>query len=535
MTNSPNIILTGNNVFTGTTTYPKCAAILINDNKIIDVVDKELVNDYLTPETTLYDFGDKLIMPGFHDFHIHLLLGSMLENSVDLTEAKSASEAAKMVEEFAMKNPDLPLIIGSGWDDNSWTTKESVHKKHLDEVVPNRPVILYQAEFHSVWVNSSMLHVAGITSETENPEFGEVVIDENGEPSGLLLEHAVGLITKAMPMDLHQKENLLEQFLNKAARFGVTSVHDLLRLPEMSTEEAAIYRDFEKRNKLTTRVHFVAPLNGDVEEAKHLRDNYQSNMVQFSGFKQFIDGVITSYTAYLLQPYSNKPETSGGTVYSEEDIKKWTIEADKENFRVRFHCVGDKAVKLALDSFEEAQKQNGVRDSRHAIEHIEMIREEDIARFTELGVLASIQPEHINGSSYEVFEELIGEDRMKLYMLQKTLQDVGAQLVYGSDYPVVDLNPLPGIYRAVTRLDDNKVEWNNGENISLSEALKAYTYGPAYGSFREHELGTLEVGKLADIIVLDRDLFSVPSEEIKDANVVFTMVDGKVVYHSNIK
>lgn len=525
-----DIIVTGNNVFTGTTTFPRPAAILIHNNTILDVVEKDSISHYAANDTKVYDFGDRLIMPGFHDFHIHLLLGSMLENSVQLQNAKSALEAAELVQAYRAKHPDVPLIIGSGWDDNSWTNKEAVHRKYLDEVAPDVPVILYQAEFHSAWVNTAMLKLAGINQDTENPEFGEVVKDEKGEPTGLLLEHAVGLVTKVMPMDLGHKEQLLEQFLREAARFGVTSVHDLLRLPEMSTEEAEIYANFEKQNKLTARVHFVAPLNGDITEARRLRENFHSNMVQFTGFKQFIDGVLTSYTAYLQEPYSNKPDLLGSTVYPEELIRKWTVEADRENFRVRFHCIGDKAVKLALDTFEEAQQKNGKRDSRHAIEHIEMIREEDISRFNELGVLASIQPEHINGSSYEVFTELIGEDRMQLYMLQKTLKDADATLVYGSDYPVVGLNPLTAIYRAVTRLDDEDVIWSKDEKITLSEALKAYTFAPAFGAFREKELGTLEAGKLADLVVIDRDLFSVSPEEIKTAKVDFTMVDGKVVF-----
>ncbi|MEN2768178.1 amidohydrolase [Ornithinibacillus xuwenensis] len=530
MSLSPDIIITSNAVFTGTSTHPKPAAILIAKNKIIKVMEKERYTPYLTENTQVLDFGDKLVLPGFHDFHIHLLLGSMLTNSVQLHDAKSAEEVANLVYQYAVENPELPFIIGSGWDNNAWELKETVHKKYLDDVLSDRPVILYQAEFHSVWVNSASLELAGINQQTQNPEFGEVIKDANGEPTGLLLEHAVGLVTKAIPLDVTMKEQLLRQFLQEAAKYGVTSTHDLLRLPEMSTEEAAIYSKFENSGELTARIHFVAPLNGDISEAKRLRETYQSNMVQFSGFKQFIDGVITSYTAYLEEPYSNKPAIRGETVYPAELIKEWTIEADREGFRVRFHCIGDGAVKLALDTFEEARKVNGERDSRHAIEHIEMILQDDIERLSHLGVLASIQPEHINGSSYEVFEELIGSDRMKRYMLQKTLQDAGATLVYGSDYPVVGLNPLHGIYRAVTRLDDDEIVWHTKEKITLGEALKAYTIASAYGSFREDELGTLEEGKLADIITLDRNLFAVPKEEIKDASVLFTMVDGIIVY-----
>jgi predicted amidohydrolase YtcJ len=217
-------------------------------------------------------------------------------------------------------------------------------------------------------------------------------------------------------------------------------------------------------------------------------------------------------------------------VFPEETIKKWTVEADREGFRVRFHCIGDGAVHLALDAFEKAQYENGVRDSRHSIEHVEMIHPNDIDRFGQLGVLASVQPEHINVTSRDVYGELIGEERMKYNYLLKTMMDRGTTMVFGTDYPVVGLNPLPGIYRAVTRLDDEGVVWDGNERISLKDALYAYTAAPAYGSFREQELGTIKAGKLADIIVLDRNLFDVPYEEIKNAKVVFTMVDGKVVH-----
>ncbi|MDR6999031.1 amidohydrolase family protein [Neobacillus niacini] len=292
----------------------------------------------------------------------------------------------------------------------------------------------------------------------------------------------------------------------------------------------ANFTDYEKEGKLTTRVHFVAPLNGDLVLAKSLREKYKSNMVQFCGFKQFADGVTTSYTAYLLEPYTNNPETRGSTVFPEETIKTWTVEADKEGFRVRFHCIGDGAVQLALDSFEAAQKENGVRDSRHAIEHVEMIHPDDIERFHQLGVMASVQPEHINVTTRDVYQELIGPERMNYNYLLKTMMDHGTNVVFGTDYPVVKLNPFPGIYRAVTRLDDEGVVWEGKERIALKDALLAYTAAPAYGSFREHELGTIEAGKLADIIVLDRNLFAVPYVEIKNTKVIFTMVDGKIVH-----
>lgn len=524
-----DIIINGRSVFTGTSDYPIPASILIKENRIMDIVEPGNYSMNINEKTKIFDFDNQLIMPGFHDFHIHLLLGGLLQESVRLNTAKSAQEVADLVKAFANMNYEDPFVIGCGWEQNQWEHGVP-HRSILDKVIPDRPVLLYQAEFHSAWVNSKALELAGIDKNTENPLYGEIIKDENGEPTGLLVEHAVGLVTKVLPINLEIKEKLLDSFLKEAAKYGVTSVHDLLRIPEMSVEEAELYAAYEEAGKLTSRIHFVAPLTGDLELAKKLREQYSSNMVQFCGFKQFVDGVTTSYTAYLLDSYEDNPSSKGSLVFPEELIKKWTIEADKENFRVRFHCIGDGAVRLALDSFEEAQKENGSRDSRHAIEHVEMIHPDDIERFHRLRVLASVQPEHINVTQRNVYEELIGKDRMNYNFLLKTMMDKGTTMVFGTDYPVVDLNPFPGIYRAITRLDDEGVEWGSNEQISLADALLNYTVSPAFGAFRENELGTIEAGKLADLIVLDRNLFQVPVEEIKQTKVILTMVDGKVVY-----
>ncbi|MBE5105858.1 amidohydrolase [Bacillus thuringiensis] len=531
MRKKADMILSSHAVFTGIGETPISASIIVKGDKIIALVPKEDIHGYVDADTIVHDFGNQLILPGFHDFHIHLMLGSLVNEGVQLIHARSAREVGKLVKEFAERNNEINCVIGSSWEQNLWDIHEEPHRMILDEYIADRPVFLYHAEFHSVWLNSKALEMAGINKETKSPPYGEIVKDQNGEPTGVLKENAVGLATSVLQFNSKRNRILLQNFLMEAAKYGVTSVHDLLRIPEMGVEEAELYDEFEKTGKLTTRVHFVAPLNGDVNLAKSLKEKYKSSMVQFCGFKQFIDGVTTSYTAYLLEPYKEET-TRGHTTYPPEIIKKWTVAADKEGFRVRFHAIGDGAVRLALDAFEEAEIQNGKRDARHAIEHVEMIHPNDIERFQKLGVLASIQPEHINLTSREVYRRLIGSERMQYNYLMKTLMDAGTTLVFGSDYPVVTINPLPEIYRAVTRLDDEGVEWNSQEKISLAEALRAYTYTPAYASFREKELGTIEEGKLADIVVLDRNLFTVPVEEMKDAKVIFTVVNGNIVFRN---
>lgn len=333
--------------------------------------------------------------------------------------------------------------------------------------------------------------------------------------------------------DLSEEKRRLmfQRFLQNAARLGVTSVNDLYSEGNSKLVKYELYREFEERDELTVRIHFHPVLDGNLEQAKQLRETYHSDKLQLSGLKQFIDGVITGYTAYMVEPYADKPDSVGDTCFPAETIKKWVVEADKEGFRVRFHAIGDGAIRLALDAYEAAQKENGIRDSRHTIEHVEVIHPDDIARFQQLGVIASMQPNHFALSEREGYTAKIGTEREKYVFVINTLKASGAKLAFGTDYPIDKLNPLSQIHRAVTRIDSGGNDvWLPEERITLAEALKAYTLGSAYGTFREHELGTIEAGKLADLIVLDRNLFAVPAEGILQTTVDLTIADGKVVF-----
>jgi predicted amidohydrolase YtcJ len=389
---------------------------------------------------------------------------------------------------------------------------------------------MFHAEGHYAWVNTKALEIANITRHSENPFYGIIGRDENGEPNGILYEKAMdAVIRNAFNFSNSQKNEIFSNFLAHAASLGVTSVNDLHGLKTI--ESLDVFKEFEDNGKLTTRIHLWPALNGDLGHSKQLRVTYQSDKLRVSGLKQFIDGVITARTAYLLEPYSDQPETRGETSFAPETIKKWVVDADKEGFSIRFHAIGDGAIRLALDAYEEAQKTNGKRDSRHSVEHIEVIHPDDIHRFSELGVTVSMQPDHLAMSERGVYTEQVGAEREKYVFSINTLQKTGAKLAFGTDFPIDILNPLLQIYRAVTRIDSSgKTVWHPHECITLAEALKAYTSGPAYGTFREQELGTLEAGKLADIIVLERNLFEVLVEEIPDIKVLLTIVDGQVVY-----
>lgn len=534
-----DLVLASDAIFTGLEDEPFRGSVAIKGRYIIAVGSEEEIKPYIGSETKVYDYGDQLIMPGFQDFHLHLFLGSLSQDSVSLHEAKSEEEAAEMVKRFADTRPDDPWVFGFRWYHIYWDEKKLPHRSTLDELLPDRPVFLLNDECHGAWLNSKALEELGIDKNTPDPPFGEIVRDENGEPTGFLYETAMKFAEKAFKSIPGQRQiELFQSFLDKAASLGITAVSDMLPLPGLELGNLDLYREFEQQGKLTTRIQFLAALNGDLERPRYLREKYQSDKLKLSGLKQFLDGVPIAYTAYLVDPYSDNQNTRGDTLIPIDQVKKWAVEADREGFRIRFHACGDGAVRLGLDCFEEAQKTNGVRDSRHTIEHIEVIHPDDIDRFSQLGVIASMQPEHL--AAAERFEDnaylsRLGKERERFTWPIRTLKQRGARMAFGTDFPVVELNPMTEIYRAVTRVhDDGKPfgGWNPDEKITLAEALRDYTLGSAYGGFREDELGTLEKGKLADVIVLDRNLFNVSAEEMKEARVELTVMDGKVVFES---
>ncbi|MFM1653619.1 amidohydrolase [Brevibacillus sp. B_LB10_24] len=528
-----DVILSSNAVFTGLSDQPEPASIAIAGNKIMAIGSEAEIKPYVGEHTKIYRFQDQLIMPGFHDFHLHIMDGAASMNSANLFPARSEAEALEIIRTFAETHPEEPWVIGTTWDAGYWDTQQLPNRYSLDRILPDRPALMFHAEGHYTWVNSKALEIANITRDTENPAYGIIGKDESGEPDGLLYEKAMGMVVQhAYDFTKEQKRELFANFLAHAASLGVTAVHDLFATESLEIlTDYDVFKEFEDKGKLTARIHLWPALNGDLDRVKKLRDTYRSDMLRVSGLKQFIDGVITARTAYLLEPYADQPDTRGETSFPPETIKKWVVEADKEGFSIRFHAIGDGAIRLALDAYEEAQRVNGKRDSRHSVEHVEVIHPDDIHRFKELDVTASMQPDHFAMSERGVYTDRIGLEREKHVFSINTLQKAGARLAFGTDFPIDILNPLLQIYRAVTRIDSSGKEvWHPDERITLVEALKAYTSGSAYGTFREHELGTLEVGKLADIVVLERNLFEVPVEEIPDIKAALTIVDGNVVF-----
>ncbi|MED4692324.1 amidohydrolase [Peribacillus frigoritolerans] len=532
-----DIVLSSDAIFTGLTHEPTSGAIAILGDKILSVGSKAEIEPFIGSGTKVFNYGNQLIMPGFHDFHLHIMFSALSLTSINLFEARSAQEVAAKVLEFSKECPEEGWIIGMQWDAGYWHDKQEPHYRILDAVIPDRPVVLFHAEGHYTWVNSKAMELAGVTEEIRDPDFGRYERDKNGLLTGILYEEAQQIVLKeALRLTQNKKETILKEFLRLLSQYGITSVNDLFAPIDDFLQDYDLFEKLDKQGELTTRFHITPELDGNLDKAQILRNKYVSKKLQFSGLKQFVDGTVTGHTAYFLKPYSDQLDICGHPALDPEVLIDRVVKADELGFRIRFHAIGDAAIRLALDAFEEAVRKNGKRDSRHTIEHIEVIDSDDIERFSKLGVIASMQPDHMAASSREVYSSIIGPEREKNVFLTKSLLNTGASLALGTDFPVsISLNPMRQIYTAITRVDssgDPQNTWHPEQKLTLAEALQAYTYGSAHGCFREHELGTIEEGKLADLVVLDRNLFDIPESEVLETKVELTINDGKVVYKS---
>lgn len=532
-----DIVLSSDAIFTGLTHEPTSGAIAILGDKILSVGSKAEIEQFIGSGTKVFNYGNQLIMPGFHDFHLHIMFSALSLTSINLFEARSAQEVAAKVLEFSKECPEEGWIIGMQWDAGYWHDKQEPHYRILDAVIPDRPVLLFHAEGHYTWVNSKAMELAGVTEEIRDPDFGRYERDKNGLLTGILYEEAQQIVLKeALRLTQNKKETILKEFLQLLSQYGITSVNDLFAPIDDFLQDYDLFEKLDKQGELTTRFHITPELDGNLDKAQILRNKYVSKKLQFSGLKQFVDGTVTGHTAYFLKPYSDQLDICGHPALDPEVLIDRVVKADELGFRIRFHAIGDAAIRLALDAFEEAVRKNGKRDSRHTIEHIEVIDSDDIERFSKLGVIASMQPDHMAASSREVYSSIIGPEREKNVFLTKSLLNTGTSLALGTDFPVsISLNPMRQIYTAITRVDssgDSQNTWHPEQKLTLAEALQAYTYGSAHGCFREHELGTIEEGKLADLVVLDRNLFDIPESEVLKTKVELTINDGKVVYKS---
>ena len=535
-----DMILKSSHIFTALSGETISGGVAVRGNRIIAVGQKALALE--DPDTEIRDYGDRLIMPAFIDAHVHYFVGAIAasDHMCDtLSATTSESDCVTMIKKFADEHPDEKRILGIGWFPANWGDAPLPTKKSLDDAIPDRPVYLIAADCHTFWMNTPALEEAGITPDMK-PRSGSIGLLENGELSGLLFEPDAFAPAMAQVMDLEPEvmKEAHRDFLHHINRCGVTSISEMSAddYTDTTHRNYTIIKEIDDAGDLSCRLHLYTKLDGytDFSKALEYRKEFFSDKMRLNGVKGFIDGVTSTFTGLLLEPYSDRPETCGVDVpnASEEENTSYIIAANKAGLPVRLHCIADGSVRMALDMYEKSRNANGPQDFCNTVEHIENIHPADIPRFNELSVIPSMQPYHLTLDFNEKIRR-IGEERCRYEWPHRSLLDAGAQLAFGTDYPVVDFDPFPNIYSAVTRCDDdgNPTGVNPQECITVAEALTAYTRTAAL-AYNRDDIGILAEGKLADIIVVDRDLLSIPHSEIPKASVLLTMMDGNIVYEA---
>ena len=516
---------------------PRAQAIAVAGETILFVGSDEDVQPYIdATRTTVIDARGRLVTPGFNDAHIHFVQGGRAMLEVDLRDADTLAEVQAKVRARAAELPPGTLIRGRGWDherfpDRAWPTKET-----LDAVAPSHPVALSRVDGHSIWVNSVLLRRARITRDTPDPAGGTIVRDPaSGEPTGILKEAAQSLLKLGdyEPSDTEQHEldeRGLEKALAEARRTGVTSIQQLNGGYEL-------FDRFQEQGRLTARVTFNMELTASdrrLAAFEKLRRRYpaENNWIRFGYLKGFIDGTLGSGTALMFKPFADNPDTSGLAQMPYAELQRRVLAADRCGFQIGVHAIGTKGNHWVLNAYEQARQVNGARDSRHRIEHAQLLADGDIPRFGPLGVIASMQPTHCI-TDKRFAEKRIGRDRCRGAYAWRRLLDADAHIAFGTDWPVEPMDPLEGLYAAVTRKDragEAGDGWFADQRLTMEEAIGLYTLGAAYAEFTENRKGKLRPGYLADLVIFDRDLLTIPPETIMQAQVDVTIVGGRIVY-----
>ncbi len=515
-------------IWTGESEQPWAQALLARDGRLVVVGSNEAVRARLPQDIRLIDAGGRLLTPGFIDAHVHFLTGGFRLASVQLRDARTPQEFIARIRDFAAGVPEGTWILGGDWDHEQWGGTLP-HRSWIDSVTARHPVWVSRLDGHMALANSLALKRAGITAATPEVAGGSIVRDKNGEPSGIFKDNAMDLIWPHVPdAPGHIKDRALQAAMSYVARQGVTSVHSM-----GTWDDLAVYERARNRGKLRTRIYAVVPLSSWQKlRDKVERDGRGDAWLRIGGLKGFVDGSLGSHTAAFFEPYSDAPDNSGLLLIEPDLLFERVAAADRAGLQVMVHAIGDRANDMLLTLFQRVRTQNGERDRRFRIEHAQHLRAQDIARFARLDVIASMQPYHaIDDGRWA--EKVIGTERCRTTYAFRSLLENGARIAFGSDWFVAPPTPLEGIYAALTRrtLDGKHPGgWVPEQKISLEQALRGYTAAGAFAGFEEDTRGTLTPGKLADFVVIDRDLFAIPAEQIREARVDLTVVGGRVVF-----
>jgi len=514
---------------------PTAEAVAVLGSRIVAVGSTEEIRGLVDPRTRVVHAGGKLVLPGFNDAHVHFLTGGFSLARVNLRGAATPEEFTRLLGEYAAGLPKGRWILGGSWDHEKWPGAPLPTREMLDPVTPDHPVFVSRLDGHMALANSLALQLAGVTKETEDPPGGLIVRDPNtGEPTGILKDAAEDLVGRVIPeKPFEAKHAAALAATEHAARMGVTSLTDV-----SAGEDVGLYQYMLQRGELKTRIYCPRSiLSWEVLAKAGVRAAFGSDMLRIGGLKGFADGSLGSSTALFFEPYGDAPQTRGllfEEMLPEGSMLQRVLAADRAGLQVMIHAIGDEANLRILDLYQQVAEQNGERDRRFRIEHAQHLRPEEIARFGRQKVIASMQPYHAADDG-RWCEKRIGRKRSKGAYAFRSLLDAGAVLAFGSDWTVAPLNPLEGIKAAVTRqtLDGRHPGgWIPEQKITVEEAVRAYTVGSAYAEFADSVKGTITAGKLADLVMLDRDIFNIKPAEIDKANVILTIMNGRVVYEA---
>jgi predicted amidohydrolase YtcJ len=533
-------ILLNAKIYTMNARQPWAHALAIRGRKIVAVGSASDIEPYRGAATQMIDAKGHLVLPGFTDCHIHFLEGSLDLSRLELFGATTVAEIQRRLKDYAAAHPSSPWILGQSWTYDVFGAAALPDKKYIDEVIPNRPVFLEGFDGHTTWANSDALKRAKITRDTPDPPNGAIVHDpRTGEPTGALKESAGDLVRRILPEpSREEKLAALRQGLAEANRAGLVRVHSA----GGDFANFDLFDELRRKGELTVRMYISSVVETPEltpEEIKGLgkaRERYHDEWLSGGAAKFFLDGVLESHTAAMLEPYADDPSQSGKLFWDPEKYKQAVVELDRRGFQIFTHAIGDRAVRTALDAYEGASRQNHTRDARDRIEHIETISAADIPRFSGLGVIASFQPLHTHpDAEVGVWARSAGPERVQRGFAWHSVTASGGQLAFGSDWPVVTLNPCAGVQRAVTRQTEDGQPaggWLPEQRVTLPQAIEAYTLGAAVAGRREKTEGSIEPGKLADLIIVSQNLFEIDPHAIAKTQVLLTIVGGKRVYQA---
>jgi predicted amidohydrolase YtcJ len=532
-----DFLIVNGKVFTSDPQQPHAAAVAIHGGRIAWVGSAEDAETWRGANTEVIDAGGRTVMPGFIDSHFHLLMGSIEAADMQLDNVQTLDDLAQSIRAWASEKPDDAWIVGYQLRYTAIPLDYPLDRHFLDGIVADRPLIIYAYDTHTAWANSAALQVGGLLHGAPAPAGSVIVMAPDGTASGELREPgAYKPIRDQIPKpEWARKRTLLHKGLAQAARYGSTSVHNM----DGDPEQIELYAALEDVGEMTLRVYVPysikpeTPLD-ELQNAVAWRQQFQGSHVRAGAIKLFMDGVLESYTGLMVDEYADKPGDWGDALFSAEHFNRIAVEADRLGLQIFVHCCGDGAVRRALDGYAYAQGVNGRRDSRHRVEHVEAIHPDDIPRFAELGVIGSMQPFHaplqLDGS--DVWPVRVGKQRWPYSFAWQTLREAGMRHAFGSDWPVVSMNPMLGVHSA-----RNRKPWATGQPVqaqTLHETLVGYTRDGAYAEFQEQNKGMLRPGMMADVVILSTDLFATPDEELDTVRPLLTMCDGKVVWREGL-